>query len=289
MEESKLFDMVIVLYKMTASESKTVQSLEQLLSSADYPELRQIYLIDNSPTKNQPEQLAPRFSYQWQAENSGLAKAYNDVWPQSVKAGCKWLVTLDQDTELNAAYLQKMISAQKNAAEQTALIAPIIYDQKQQISPVFTTNLRPLHNILPTSGNYTKDVMAINSGLAVALDFLAVCGGYNEEFPLDYLDHWLSWQVFQTNQTLQVLAVTIEHELSVLTPKTLSHERYQKILAAETHFYQTYHVAQLPAFKKQLLLRGIKQLFQRRVKDALWTLRQWKNVGGTNGKQKTNT
>lgn len=281
-----MFDMVIVLYKMTVNESPTVRSLTKLLSSTVFPELRQVFIVDNSPNEQDSRKLVAPFSYHWNGGNVGLAKAYNAIWPQSQQAGCQWLVTLDQDTELTAEYLQNLIRTQATATAEVAIIAPIIYDQQQQISPVFTTSLRPLHNELPQSGSYTDAIMVINSGSAVALDFLADSGGYNESFPLDYLDHWLSWQVFQQKRQIQIMTVGIDHELSVLTPKALSHERYQKILAAETHFYQSYQTKQLAAFKRQLLLRAIKQLVQRRGKDAWSTLKQWRTVGGINGKQK---
>ena len=43
----------------------------------------------------------------------------------------------------------------------------------------------------PVEGVQNKAVMAINSGSLIKVSFLTEIGGFNGQFPLDYLDHWL--------------------------------------------------------------------------------------------------
>jgi hypothetical protein len=92
--------------------------------------------------------------------------------------------------------------------------------------------------------------------------FLAEIGGYNEDFALDYLDHWFSWKVFEERRHLQVLASTIQHELSVLSSNTQDKNRYKNILVAEKRFFSDYHVKLYQQYQKQMIARIGKYLLK---------------------------
>lgn len=277
-----MFDIVIVLYQVKAADSLTIQTLQQILASNILPELRQIIVYDNSPMKDTPVFTDERFTYYFAEGNQGLAKVYNYVWPKSLSAGCHWLITLDQDTKVTNEYFIAVINEIKKANEQVAVIAPVIYDKTQQISPVRSDTLRPLHTSLPTGGEiYHSRVMVINSAAVVSLSFLQQIAGYNESFPLDYLDHWLCWKVYQEKRQIKVLREALHHQLSVLDYKgSMNLERYQQILNAENHFYMKYEVRMVSEYKRQLLLRSAKQLFKGLFSYAGKTLLQYKMILG---------
>ncbi|WP_438717062.1 glycosyltransferase family 2 protein [Enterococcus sp. AZ109] len=253
--------MVVVLYQVTVTDSLTVQSLQQILASNPFPELRKVTIVDNSSVEDTPVFTDERFTYHYAHGNQGLAKAYNFVWPQSLTAGCKWLVTLDQDTNLTVDYFKEMIASIMDADETMAIIAPVIQDNDQQVSPVRSDTLRPLHTSLPKGGEtYSERIMVINSAAAISLDFLEKIGGYNELFSLDYLDHWLCWRVYQENYKINILHTEIQHQLSVLDYKTLTKKRYKKIIEAEMFFYSKYQNNLFRMYRRQLWFRCFKQL-----------------------------
>lgn len=277
-----MFDIVIVLYQIKATDSLTIQTLQQILASNKLPELRQIIVYDNSPMEDTPVFTDKRFIYHFAEGNQGLAKAYNYVWPKSLSAGCDWLITLDQDTKLTNEYFIAVMNEIKKANEQIVVIAPVVYDKTQQISPVRSDTLRPLHTSLPMGGEiYHSQVMVINSAAVISLNFLQQIAGYNESFSLDYLDHWLCWKVYQEEKQIKVLQEELRHQLSVLDYKgSMNVKRYQQILNAESQFYIKYEVGMVSEYKRQLLLRSAKQFFKGLFPYAGKTLLQYKMILG---------
>lgn len=256
-----MFELVVVLYQMTYLESSTITSLNKLLASETFPEIKKILIFDNSKQVNEPEGLDRRFNYHHSPSNVGLAQAYNYALSQCSDE-TDWLVTLDQDTILTKEYLQELIKTSLESAEATAAIAPVIKDQKQQISPVRSDTLRPLHSTLPQGNQtYSQDIMVINSATALRVSFLQEIGGYNLDFPLDYLDHWLSWEIFEYQKDIQILKASLAHSLSVLHDSELTASRYKAILKNEAIFYTKYQKKLLKDYKKQLFIRSLKQLF----------------------------
>lgn len=270
-----MFKMVVVLYNMTFSESSTIISLNKLLASAAFPEIREVLIFDNSQKASEPQGLDQRFAYYHSKENVGLARAYNRALEES-KEEIAWLVTLDQDTTLTGDYLNELISCSAKVSDSTVAIAPIIKDQEQQISPVRSDTLRPLHSALPQGNQtYSSDIMVINSATALRTGFLKKIGGYNLEFPLDYLDHWLSWRIFAEEKEVRILRTSINHSLSVLHYSELTISRYRSILENEVLFYFEYQKEQFGKYRKQLFFRGLKQLIYRKSSLFLVTTKMY--------------
>lgn len=278
-----LFEVVVVLYNMTFSESPTIMSLNQLLASGAFPEIRKILIFDNSEQGTEPVELEGRFIYYHSKKNVGLAQAYNYALDQS-NDDTEWLMTLDQDTKLTKEYLSELISTSSELSETVAAVAPIVTDNERQISPVRSDTLRPLHTELPKKDRvYSKDIMVINSGTAIRTIFLRKLGGYNIHFPLDYLDHWLCWRIFSEHQQIYILSNELEHQLSVLDYKNhMNLSRYLAIIQAEKCYYYLYNKQLLPQYRRQLLLRGCKQILTGRFNYGKMTF-EFLISGGKNG------
>lgn len=278
-----MFEVVVVLYNMTFSESPTIMSLNQLLASGAFPEIRKILIFDNSEQGTEPVELEGRFIYYHSKKNVGLAQAYNYALDQS-NDDTEWLMTLDQDTKLTKEYLSELISTSSELSETVAAVAPIVTDNERQISPVRSDTLRPLHTELPEKDRvYSKDIMVINSGTAIRTIFLRKLGGYNIHFPLDYLDHWLCWRIFNEHQQIYILSNELEHQLSVLDYKNhMNLSRYLAIIQAEKCYYYLYNKQLLPQYRRQLLLRGCKQILTGRFNYGKMTF-EFLISGGKNG------
>jgi hypothetical protein len=150
-----------------------------------------------------------------------------------------------------------------NLGEQNETIAgivPIVNCEGTIISPVFSHTLRPLKDQKPVVGIQDKPVMAINSGSLIRVSFLNEIGGFNTQFPLDYLDHWLFFEIYARGYKVLLLDVRLEHELSVMDYSRVSLARYVSIIDSEMDFYRNYKTDLFSAYRIQLMKRFLKQL-----------------------------
>ncbi len=273
-----LITIIVVFYKQKIEESKTFQTLKQtLFSKKDSLQTINIILYDNSPEKQEfhPHQYdGIHISYIHDPRNLGIATAYNFAWSQGNENGSKWLLLLDHDTQLTNAFIHSLLNTPE-LSHNVAAVVPKIISENIMISPVFTDSFRPLKEERPNEGLQEKRIMAINSGALIRMEFLNEIGGFNVNFPLDYLDHWLFHEIYATGHMVWVLDVTLDHELSVMDYSRVSLRRYQSILDSEINFYKNYKKDLFPSYRKQLAKRFIKQaLVVKNKKIALYTLRQ---------------
>lgn len=232
----------IVLYKKSARDSATV---DWYLKQADSDALCLIW--DNSPDSHERWNDQTRLEFQsnhrmllhFDANNPGLAVAYNHALNCATEAGCKWLLTFDQDTVPPRNYLDELEVAISSSRDNGVVaFCPLAFESGKQFSPIGTRHEIPWPNdVIGTPGHSNKPISAINSGLCVSVDFLKSMGGYNPDFPLDYLDHWLCREAYRRGYRISVLPVAIEHSLSLNKfEQSISLGRYQSILNAQRSF-----------------------------------------------------
>ena len=267
---------VVVFYKQKIAESKTFSTLMEALKGRDTAGINLI-LYDNSPEEqdfNSEDYPELQVSYVHDPRNLGIATAYNFALSSAIESGSEWLLLFDHDTEVTEPYVTEFCS-KVQVAEDIAAVVPKINSAGTMISPVYSDSLRPLTAERPAPGVQNKPVMAINSGSLLRVSFLKEIGGFNEEFPLDYLDHWLFHEIYARGQKVLLVDITLEHELSVMDYSTVSLRRYQSILDAEMKFYAEYKKELNASYKKQLFKRLLKQiLLVKNKKIALYTMRR---------------
>ncbi|MCD5028409.1 glycosyltransferase [Enterococcus asini] len=265
---------VIVLYKQKWVDIPSRDCIENLV----HRDAVEMLIYDNSPE----EQTASFFeeqsvTYIHDSMNPGLASAYNQAL--SFAKDFEWLVLLDQDTKLSSSFFYEIAKAQPT--DQVVSLVPQIFSGNQQISPVFSNQYVSKKSIYPKEGSYSE-IMAINSASVLRVSFLKEIGGFNEEFPLDFLDHWLYWKINDVGKKVQILPVKIQHSLSVLDYTTLKFTRYQSILAAERLFYGEYAVTLKKQHRRHLLKRALKQ-FLTVTNRRFWRctiIEWWHLIGG---------
>jgi GT2 family glycosyltransferase len=267
---------VVVFYQQAIEESKTFRTLRQSLFSTG-SQLTELVLYDNSPEKQgfsvQKYEGIP-ITYFHDSRNLGIATAYNYALSAARKNGSEWLLLLDHDTELTAEYVEQVINLEEKNSH-IAAVVPKINSENQMISPVYSHSLRPLQGEKPVPGIQDKAVMAINSGAIIRMDFLNEIGGFNEDFPLDYLDHWLFHEIYENGYKVRLLDLTLEHELSVMDYSRVSLARYQSILESEIKFFKNYQQDLYKSYRMQLAKRFLKQILTvKNKKIALYTLRR---------------
>lgn len=266
---------VIVLYKVKIQECKTFRSLTKLLKKIELNDF-ELILYDNSPDpQNFSAEDFPfmKVSYIHDQRNVGIVTAYNYAYSFAQKSNSDWLLLFDHDTELTVEYMNQLLNLPEVDNDIAALV-PIVTNGEEWISPVYSSSLRPLVDEKPVSGINSKPIMAINSGSLIRLSFLNEIGGFNEEFALDYLDHWLFYEIYARSYKTYVMNVILKHELSVMNYNSISINRYKSILHSEYIFYKKYKTDLYPQYRKQLIKRLFKQLLLvKNKKIALYTLR----------------
>ncbi|EMF0307003.1 glycosyltransferase [Enterococcus hirae] len=258
---------VIVLYQQRFSQSPSFD----LLMKAVKEKKIQLVVYDNSPVK-QLEPLLEQdkdISYYHDPSNPGLATAYNYALNHA-QQNIRYFVTLDHDSQLTATYFDTLLTI--DWTDELVAAVPLVYAGSNQISPVFADRYinRQVEKV-DRSQLSQRRIMAINSGAVFSIKFLKEIGGFNLDFPLDFLDHWLFWTIYQFKKTIFILPEKMEHDLSVLDYQKVSVTRYQSILKAEKTFYQNYDKEMLPRHRKQLLLRTVKQFLTVRNR-KIWRL-----------------
>lgn len=272
---------VLVLYRQTWPAVASNKLLSAFLH--EHPE-NHLLIIDNSPEmQDVPIVGEANITYQQYPENPGLAPAYNLALAEASKHHHEWLVLLDQDTTLTEDYLAAILT-DKQPLDEVVCRVPQMFANQKQISPLLADAYIDRNWHCPPIGVTNRRVMAINSASVWRVNFLEKIGGFSLEFPLDFLDHWLFYQVHVHHKEIEVLPICLEHDLSVLHYQTITMERYQSILAAEARYYTEVEIEKKQRHLQQLQRRTIKQFFSVRNR-SIWRA-TWKSYQNLRRKRK---
>jgi len=257
---------VMVLYNCELKKSKTFQTFLKHKKRVDDLNLKYDFIIyDNTMEKQNisQEYQGDSFSYVHDPRNLGIGAAYNYAWEKSRKNGNEWLLLLDQDTTLKEEYLSQIFRKDKQHFNPDIVaIVPQILSNGILVSPLPSNKIsrKKATEKMLDEGVPSYPLTAINSGAMIKVNFLTKIGGFNKEFPLDYLDHWLFHKIQSLGYNTYVISSVLEHELSVTNYDNVSLERYKSILNSELLFYSKYKKEMYKEFKKHLIPRFIKQL-----------------------------
>jgi GT2 family glycosyltransferase len=250
---------IVVLYERSLSASATCRSLLNQISPTPQDI---IVLYDNSPISD----LGP-IPNSWEVvtdhDNGGLANAYNYAITQAKSKSYRWVLLLDQDTDLPSDFLVATheILALTDPNNDIVAVVPIVKCDNRQVSPMVPLLGREIpfkkHSVVEQ-----KWLTAINSGTCLRVSFIEGIGGFCKTFWLDYLDHWLFKVINNNGKHVYVSHMQLQHDLSVANMNSgLTAQRYKNVLAAERCF--TNHFLPLPwrlVLVPRLLARGLKHL-----------------------------
>jgi GT2 family glycosyltransferase len=204
------------------------------------------------------------FAYKHDPCNSGIAAAYNWALGLAQSYGFPWLLLLDQDSQLPSTFLASLLDAMElhDTNQSVAAIVPFIKDGFAEISPMRVRfgRLSPLPKQSPSLAEC--EVTAINSGAAIRVSFVQSLGGFNPDYRLDCLDHWLFRQLYAQGKRVALSGSVLDHDLSVSDYRNqVSPTRYRSILSAEVLFVTTQkRRLEIPVYVIRLMLRAVKQL-----------------------------
>lgn len=253
-------EIVLVLYKKMPQESKAFCDLlrhKSALENIGY----NILLYNNSPELSIPENKEAKVINA--QTNRMLAAAYNYALYDAKRQGIRWLLLLDQDTELTGEYFEEVAKFVTKGSGSVVAV-PIVKQQGIHLSPiVYNTHTGPfLHFRKLTDDNVLSDkqcIVGFNSGVVLNVDFMVSIGGFSQHFPMDMLDYWYFLQIYRHHRKVKILPAVIEQRLSLMNiAEEMNTERYDG------------YIASLKLFAAQLGWRACLCLKVKLIKDIVF-------------------
>lgn len=234
-----MIQVIIVLYKKQLEESLAYYTFNKYVKCLSIPFKLLIY--NNTPENkivldkcNEEVVEAP--------SNNMLAGAYNYALQKAIENKAKWLLLLDQDTELNQDYFERL-NAFLNKTDVSSVydvVVPTLSMGDKHLSPIaynkstgpFISHLnKPLRNnedVVKYVTNEGKNYAAFNSASLLSIEILQRINGFDENYPLDMLDHKYYHLLNKLGAKIYILDAHLKHSLSLLEKEnTMSVTRYQ--------------------------------------------------------------
>ncbi len=265
--EKKDLIIILVIYKKRFIDIPSFDLIKNIQTTTDLK--LQVIIYDNSPeTINSAEELPSYISYINNKTNPGLATAYNYGLDVSVNQNCDWLLLLDHDTELTTEYFMYVFDLlEKNdLSDDVVAIMPIVRANGEIIAPVRTT-FKKYHYAINKTGKLTGNITGINSGTVVRVSYVQELGGFNLNFPLDYLDHWFFDKINKASKYIYVLDTVLYQNLSINDFKVnVDRVRYNSILRAKVLYYRNQNLLFSLKLKYELMRSLLNHLLYTRDK-----------------------
>lgn len=207
---------VIVLYKRKPEQSPVFRSLRDINETTKL----NLFIYDNSPVY--AGTADPFITYDHDATNSGVSKAYNEACRVATEKGLKWLMLFDQDTTIEAGFFETLFDSVLSHPSEVAFV-PKLYDTNGMISPF---HWRFGRGIRIKSANHKlafNNYRFVNSGLLIRRDVFEKVGGYVESIPLDFSDIAFQEKLRKSAEHFVVADAKLEHEFSGSERSSASH------------------------------------------------------------------
>ncbi len=264
---------VVVRYKTPLEQSQTVQGLCAALG--DDPELAsavRVLIWDNTPEPLIAPELPIPFKYRHTGENLGVSGAYNRAMDLAEAESCPWMLTLDQDTTLTAAYLSRMLALSREVQDEPRVcsVVPFVRSHGELVSPRRLGRFNRVFQIpRDFAGVLNANAYAINSASLMRVAALREIGGYSEEFWLDLSDVYVFQRMHERGKRIYVAGdLELNHSIAGMNfEQDMVPERYRTFLAAENvylHLYRSWFENAFQTFR--LLPRSIRQYLDYRDK-----------------------
>lgn len=221
---------VIVLYKTGLHDSVSFNSLLKAIKNAKG--VLNILLYNNSPeikldiTKYKNEKI--NISAINDDTNSGVSKAYNMANSIALTQKKKWLLLLDQDTELPTDFFSIFFLERTQVKEKNyKLYIPVIKATGNKIvSPATYFLYRGFMKRKIKAGHTNiKNLLIINSGVIIDTNLFQQAGSFNGEITLDFSDVSFFRKLKKIDTQGYILNITCNHSFS-----GLEYSNYEKNL-----------------------------------------------------------
>lgn len=185
-----------------------------------FTQVTDIYIYDNSKLPQEvPSFENVNIYYEYDENNSGVSRAYNQAYKKAKELNKELLLVLDQDSSFELSFIEqymKMYQEYKN----DYIYAPIVCDEKKTkiYSPAFVSNfvgkVQSFENFVYEETYSLVGKSVINSGLMIPLEMFDKIGGYNEKLKLDFSDIYFIEKYKELNPKIVLVEVYLKHSIS---------------------------------------------------------------------------
>lgn len=257
---------IIVLYKIRLEDSITYKTFKRNVSKLENIGVK-LLIYNNSPEIIIP-QSEEYYLYQ-PKENLKLAGAYRYALERAYEEGYKWLLLLDQDTELTSEYFEELNKFLNSSIQDSYDIAvPILKQGNLFLSPACYNKYKGpfdkpkvIHNNNELSKKLKNDILvAYNSVSLLKVSALKEVGGFGTEYPLDMLDYDYYTRMHNNKSYIYILSTIIQQNLSLLDKKNpISVVRYNLYMDASYKFAKSLGWTSVLYYKYKLVCRVVSQ------------------------------
>ena len=208
--ENEIITIVLVLYKTAAADCLSYKTLVKQLASSTIS--YQLIFYNNSPEITLGAN--PDYTVVNSEVNSKFYGAYNFALHYALEHNSKWLLLLDQDTEITAEYIQKLeLFLHSHYRSNTVAVVPVLTEGTKILSPKRISSCGWWQYRISGTGYQSGRIIAFNSLTLISVEFMHSLGGFSDKYPLDMLDHWYYNQIFKHNKTVFILDTQIRQRL----------------------------------------------------------------------------
>jgi GT2 family glycosyltransferase len=261
---------VVVVYKRPWLQVHGANLLEAALAGGCDPEgrmlprLGRLLIYDNSPAPlGRPDVAPANCDYVHDASNGGTRAAYSRALQLAHKYRLSWVILLDHDTTLPAAYFHELDQKIAQSSDRSlGLLFPRVIAGHELLSPARINRWGTVVALdrRPTPLDAKGSLTAVASGAAIRVDALEAVGDIPRQLWLDYLDHWLFRQAQKLGYRAECMSSTLRHDLSIRGPRVPGRERHCNILRAERYFTDALGLSARAVYPFRLMRRALKML-----------------------------
>lgn len=200
----------VVIYRISPMESTTLRTLLSSLREVEGLKAK-ILVLDNSPVPVRNTGTPQEIEYFAFGENAGLARAYRHAAATAKTLAADFIVTLDQDSNVNPEYLAQLRDHARRYAGQEVALCPTIVSSGRVVSPYVYSRTGKAQ-----FGEGEGRLHAINSFSAYATSLLAEKNIIDDYYWLDALDFVIYENLCRQHIPVVRMNVEVAHSLSVV-------------------------------------------------------------------------
>lgn len=146
------------------------------------PQVDAIVVVDNTPEGGCAARLAALLGESGAVienrANLGVGAALNQGLEHTLRRGCRWLLTLDQDTRCDADLVPALLRVHESCGPGVAVIGGNYFDPRSGRTEV-----------PEAEGGWSEKITVITSGSLIDANLAQRIGGFREDYFIDQLDH----------------------------------------------------------------------------------------------------
>lgn len=231
MNISRTISAIVILYN---PEDDVILNLKTIASQVDY-----CIVIDNSIEDNSYiNDINDNIIYEPLNDNYGIATAQNIGLKKAISIQSDFVVFFDQDSFIEPHTISKLITSYNQLEKlgyKVGVIGPRAHN-KSDGKKYIHRDRDQQSKIRTIENKYTPVEYTLSSGSLFNINTFNICGGYNDSFFIDSVDHELCWRLLSYGYSNFICEdIKMNHMLGESRRKTIF--GYVNIPAPIRHYY----------------------------------------------------